>query len=453
MRSIIDKIKNNIIEYSMISHTDSVLVALSGGADSVMLLDVLCELKNEIGFSIGAAHVNHSIRGDDAIQDQNFCESLCKKYGVTFYTETFDIPLISKSLKTSEENAGRIKRYEYFNLLCKNEGFTKIAVAHNMNDSVETVIFNLARGSSLNGLTGIKPVNNNIIRPIYDVSRDEIEIYLSSKNIDYCTDKTNFSVFYTRNKIRNQVIKILKEINPSVVKTIFANTKNIRDDDEYISIQAQKTDCITVSDNDVVIDKQIFDKQHISIKKRILYDAFLKFQGNCNNIESKHIDILLDKLSSGKQYDMPNGILVVSSFDKIIFTDKQSEQFNEISFDVTLDSQIDFADGQKYVFSLAENINLNEPMSLFVDLEKVKNRLTLRTRRDGDCMIPYGMNGKKKLKKLMCELKIPSYKRHTVPVLCDGDEIVAIVPYRVSEKYKVTDETKKVLKIHIQKEK
>ncbi len=450
MSSIIDKVRTNIIEYSMIDRGDSVVVGLSGGADSVLLLTVLLKLKNKIGFSLCAAHVNHGIRGDNAERDCRFCEDLCEKLNVPFHKTYYDIPQIAKEIKTSEENAGRIKRYEYFNELCLAFGYNKIAVAHNMNDSVETVIFNMIRGSSLTGLCGIKPVNANVIRPIFNICRDDIVDYLYNHNIKYCVDETNLSDDYSRNKIRNIILNEMEQINPSVVKTIFSNTKNLREDDEYIENQAKLLDCIFEKYGSVLIDKTVFDVQDISIKKRLILDAFCRINGNLNNIESKHINVLLGNLSSGNKYNMPCGITVLVSFSYIEFS-KNQNIFDYFECMANPDSKITFRNSQ-VTLSLTDDLNIDQPNTLYIDYDKIKGNLILRSRLEGDKFVPYGMTGSKKLKQYLCELKIPPHKRDEVPILCDDEGIVAVIPYCIADKYKISESTTQALKIQMLKE-
>jgi len=450
--SIVDKIYNNILEHRMISSNDKVLLGLSGGADSVMLLVALCTLRERIGFELCAAHVNHNIRGQEADEDQKFCQLICTKYNVEFHTATFDIPSIASALKTSEENAGRIKRYEYFNSLCLAKGCNKIAIAHNMNDSVETIIINMIRGCSLNGLCGIKPVNKNIIRPMYNIDRSEIEKFLCANSIIYCTDKTNFTDAYTRNKVRNKLIKIMSEINPSVIKTIFSNTKTLRSDDEFMNLQAESLNCVYKHENDVIIDKTIFDAQHISIKRRIVFLAFSLLLGTAQNIEGRHVDILLKPLCSGNRYNMPMGVTATVSFDKIILS-QSALNYHSFEHKINPGDCIKLNEDAACEISFVERAEFENSDTLYIDYDKVENDLTLRSRHDGDRMIPYGMTGSKKLKNLFCELKIPADERDGVPVLCDGNTIVAVVPYRISDLYKVTHTTKRILKIQIIKEK
>ncbi len=436
----------------MIRANDKVLVALSGGADSVFMLIMLKSISQKINFDLFAAHVNHSIREFEALHDQEFCKNLCQKLSIPFHTTTLNIPQIAKTNGMSEETAGREERYKYFNTLCKEYGYDKIAVAHNMNDSVETILINLIRGCSLNGLGGIKPVNGNIIRPIIGIERWEIEKYLSDNSLEFCTDSTNKKNIYTRNKIRNKIISDMKDINPSVVRTVFSNLQTLRDDDDYLNVSAEKSGSLSVSDGIVSVDMKILNKQHIAVQKRIIYKAFNLLKGDSKNIEQKHIDILLKPHISGKTFNMPCGITVKTEFNKLIFSTKENTD-NEFMKFIVPDCIFFHDDSVRYEFSIIESTIKYEKNSLFLDYDKLYDKkLYVRNKKDGDKFTPFGMTGSKKIKQYFIEQKIPINERSKIPILCVDDDIVAVIPYRISEKYKVTDNTKQILRIQMIKE-
>jgi len=322
-----------------------------------------------------------------------------------------------------------------------------------MNDSVETLLINLIRGASLNGLGGIKPVNKKIIRPIIGVERNEIERYLSDNFIAYCVDSTNKQNIYTRNRIRNIIIEEMKNINPSVVKTVYSNLNNLRDDDDCLNQIALNSDALSVSDNTVSVDMKILHNHHIAVKKRILYKAFSLLKGDTKNIEQKHIDILLSKHSSGKTFNMPCGINVKTSYDKLTFyyspNNSQVDFFEQVIPDCTISQN----NSAKLEFKVVHSIKCFEKNVLYVDYDKlIKRNLYVRNKKDGDKFIPFGMSGKKKIKQYFIDLKIPLDERKKIPLLCADDDIVAVIPYRISEKYKVTDNTKQILRIQMIKE-
>ena len=448
-----EKVYSTIIKYNMIEKGDKVLVGFSGGADSLFLMLSLTEIKKYIDFDIYAAHLNHGIRGIEAISDENFVTDFCKNNNIPFFCKTVNIPEISRENKISEETAGRNERYKFFNEICQKHSINKIAVAHNMNDSVETTVYNMIRGASLNGLCGIKPVNDNIIRPIIEVSRDEIEKHLEQIGECYCTDSTNLTDLYTRNKIRNVILKNMREINPSVIQTIYSNSLNLRNDDEFINDYVKKLNCISDVDNTISINKKVFNNQHISVKFRIIRRAFEMLKGNCEGISSSHLEIISKADSSGKIYDMPGGIKVTVSFDKIVFMCEMNKH-QGFEYNYTIGEKIEYMPGIYLSSTYCDSYLPGENDCLYIDADKLKTKnLILRSRRDGDKFIPYGMKESKKLKKYFTEQKIPSYKRDEIPLITDSENIVCIVPYRISDLYKVNETTKNIVKFEITKEK
>lgn len=450
---LVKKVYDTVVKYNMIEKGDKILVGFSGGADSLFLVLLLIELKKIIDFELYAAHLNHGIRGNEATRDENFVFEFCKTNNVKLFTKHINIPEISRIQKISEETAGRNERYKFFNNICKKNGFNKIAVAHNMNDSVETVIHNMIRGASLKGLSGIKPVNGNVIRPIIEISRDEIENYLFTNNYSFCTDSTNLANIYTRNKIRNVILKEMASVNESVVDTIYANSINLKNDDEFISEYAKSLGCISFENENIIVNNNIFIKQHNAVKCRILIEAFNLIKGNCDGITSAHLEILSNASDSGKCYDMPEGICVCVSFDKIIFSRKKINS-DTFEYNYTIGETLEFVPGIKLISSYCDKYLAHDENAVYIDGGVLKNSvLKVRSRLDGDKFVPYGMKNNKKLKKYFIELKIPAHKRNEIPLIVDDNEVVAIVPYRISELYKVTENTKSIIKFQITKEK
>ena len=213
-----NKVMKAIDDYSMLRGASKVVVGFSGGADSVCLLHILSKLRNEIGFEIIGAHVNHGIRGDEALRDADFAQDFCKQLGVAFKLLNVDCVSKAREMGVSVEECGRLLRYDFFYSLADCN--TRIATAHNSNDNTETVLFNLARGSSVKGVGGIPPVRGNIIRPLIYCARKEIEGYSRENNLQFVTDSTNLCDDYTRNKIRHKILPVLEEINPEAVSNV-----------------------------------------------------------------------------------------------------------------------------------------------------------------------------------------------------------------------------------------
>lgn len=437
----------------MIQSGDNVLIGLSGGSDSVFLLTVLNKLAPILNISIGAAHLNHCIRGDEALRDENFAKEICNNLNIKFHSKKADIPFISKRDKISEESAGRQERYMFFDNLCMEYGYNKIAVAHNMNDSVETILINMIRGCSLSGLEGISPVNENIVRPIIEIEKKDIENYLTENKIEYCIDSTNNGNDYTRNKVRHQIIPSMLGINKSALKTIFRNSFIIKEDNEFLNDYAKNINCIDFDKKSITIDREKLSKQSKVIRKRILLLAIEKFCGNSMNIAQKHLEILSGELKTGEKYDMPNDLTVIVSYDKIYLQCKNKKNHNINETEIYPNGKFVISDNMIVETSFAKkDINYKDKNCIYIDYSKIKDKLLIRQKKDGDTIIPYGMTGSKKLKQLFNDLKIPSEKRGEIPILTDGDATVAVIPYRVSDLYKVTEESRQILKIQLIKE-
>ena len=236
MEQFYEKIARAISDYNMINHGDAVVIALSGGADSVSLLCAMKQLSEQLGFTLSACHVNHGLRGEESDGDMRFCEELCERLGVQLEILNTDVKGFQQKHESLEETARRV-RYDFF---AKVSDGKKLATAHNSNDSAETVLLNMMRGTGLKGLCGIPPVRGNIIRPLIYCSRDEVEQFLEENSISYVTDKTNLSDDYTRNKVRHLILPEMLKINPSLLDTISRMEKNLREDNELLEALADE---------------------------------------------------------------------------------------------------------------------------------------------------------------------------------------------------------------------
>ena len=437
-----EKVLKTIEKYNMLSPGDTVVVGLSGGADSVALFKVLCALKNRFNLSIHVAHVNHMIRGDEAERDSGYARKLSEESGLPFHLLKCDIPKMAKKLGISEEMAGRKARYEFFNKIASH---AKIAVAHNMGDSVETTIINMVRGSSLKGLKGISPVNENIIRPLIECNRDEIEKYLESLNVSYVTDSTNLQDIYTRNIIRNKIIPQMREINPNLISTVFENSRLIQDDDDFISKTCKElSKKLIYRDNDKVILK-ICKGTHISLKRRLIIDC-CRMVNNDANISASVIDNIINLETGGRARF--SGICAERSYENLIFSGNFYEK-SVFSKSITVPCTVNIPEINKsYEFKIVPKSEITDYKKEYIYLDSEKlNNLTLRSRENGDSFSPLGMSGRKKIKDFLIDLKIPRFERDTFPILESHGKIAAILCIRADEAYKVTSRTTKILMI------
>lgn len=325
-----EKVLNTIKKYSLIQNGDRIVLGVSGGPDSISMLDILNYIRNDknqhMKFDIIVAHVNHLIR-EEAKDDEKFVEMFCKKIGVEFYSKSIDVQKIANNSKIGTEEAGRNARYNFFDEILQRTGSNKIAIAHNKNDKVETIIMNVLRGSGIAGLKGIEPIKNNkYIRPLIECERFEIEQYCNYNNIEARIDKSNFQNIYTRNKIRNVVIPYIKEeFNPNIIQTIDRLSELVKEEDEYLDNTVEgkyKELIINESEKEFIMDLKGFNNQEKVIKSRLLLYTISRLLGTTKGIEKIHIEdiIKLCKNNVGNKYLTPNkNIKILVKKHKIYF--------------------------------------------------------------------------------------------------------------------------------------
>ena len=431
----------------MLSGGDRVVVGVSGGADSVALLCVLKRL-DMLDLSISVCHINHNIRGVEADRDEQFVRDLCEKLGVPFYVLSADVPKIAKEKRISTELAGRNVRYEFFEKIKAETNSDKIAVAQNKNDFAETIFLNITRGCTLNGLKGTPKVRDSIVRPLISTKRCEIEDYLNEIGMGYVTDSTNLENEYSRNIIRNLVFPALSKINPSLSDTVYKNSQYIVDDNEFIESYALSIykRISEVSDSLVKIETEKMSDEHVSIKRRVILNAIKNLKGDTKNIESEHIDGILNLSKSGTKFSVQN-LTVYFNYGILTFELKKSESA-DFSYDITYGESIEIENtGVRYHFEIVSPDKMENRENIqYISADNLEG-LQLRNRRDGDRFNPYGMTGYKKLKDFFIDIKIPLQERGNIPLLASENEIIAVLGHRISNKYAVTNDTKSALKI------
>lgn len=460
---MMEQVKRTIERYSMLETGDRVIVAVSGGADSLSLLHLFLRLKSEYSLKIFVAHVDHMTRGGGSTEDAKFVGGLCKEWGIPLYIKEADMEQYAILNSLSEEEAGREIRYKFFYDLKQKLDADRIAIAHNKNDQAETVIMRMLRGTGIKGLAGIEPVRQpGIIRPLIDVDRDEIEKYCSENGLNYRRDYTNYQRLYTRNKIRLELMPYIeKEFNPNIVDTLARLSQTLREEDQYIEQQTFKvfTQIAQVNSRQTCVEIDIFEfkKQHVAVKKRLIRWAIKRLKGHLMGINYIHIEdaIQLARSSqSGKRIDLPGGISISRSFNKLVIGKAQcymdgvkdfeyhlvipgSTYISEIHGEVVANiiNKSDFIENKKNSYKAA------------LDLDKLSREkyIVMRNRRPGDYILFDGMKGKKKIKKYFIEKKIPAYQRANIPMLASGNQIIWIPGKVINKDFKVDTNTIKIL--------
>ena len=451
MSEILDKVCKTIEKHNLINFGDSVLCALSGGADSVCLLRVLCILKEKYNLEIFAAHINHMLRGKSADRDEDFAKELCKTFGVPFHSKKIDVLKYAKEHSQSTEEAGREVRYTFFYELCDAYDIKKIATAHNLNDNTETVVMRFIRGTGINGLSGIPYKNNNIIRPILDLSRKEIESFLKDENISFVTDKTNFEPLYFRNKVRLSLIPEIEEkYNQNFTDNLALNISNYKETADYLkTVTEEKIKALVSFEKDYAfIVVEDLSKEHDYIKSSIIYTLLGEFDKE-KQATAQSIREILDMINTGKaRVDFSKKLYVSLNYGKLYFVVNKEKK----TFSYTADKlcKIYLEECNKEIsFEITDKKEKNKN-NIFLDYAKTKDKkIVVRNRKDGDIFFPSGLGGTKKIKEYFIDEKIPVFLRENIPLIVIDDEIACVGTMRVSEKFKPSSNTDKFLRIEI----
>ncbi len=452
-------------EHEMLQQKDTIIVGVSGGADSVCLLWILKELREQYQTKIVAVHVHHGIRGIEADEDEQYVRALCEKWECEFQAFHVDVPLLAQTESMTVEEAGRNARYHAFSEVAKQyekESNVKIAVAHHLDDNTETILMNLFRGSGLKGLSGMEPVRDNIIRPLLCLKRSEIEKALMEQSINWRTDATNLETDYTRNKIRLQVIPMISESFPQVQEHILQTAKIMSETDKFLNKLACEfiDKYVTFGYNEIVWNKKMFLETDMVLKKQIVRQVLLKGGIGLKDITSKHMEdiCMISEKQVGKRIELPYGWSVKSGYDTVCIYQKNNSNLENLEMDnLKMDisifpyKQIPNQDNMIDMEKHKKNVNFPENQyTKWFDYDTIKDGVVLRTRKTGD-RIQVNPTGSKKLKDYMIDAKIPKEIRDTIPVIASENQILWVVGYRMSEAFKVTTETKTIMQITLSK--
>jgi len=433
VKKFTDFIKQN----TLFAPGSKVLAAVSGGMDSV----VMAHLLKAAGFNFSIAHCNFQLRGDEAIADQEFCNNLAQQLRVQFHTVNFNTSAHAAEKKISIQMAARELRYQWFEQISQQHGYDVIALAHHQNDTIETILLNLTRGTGIAGLHGILSKSGNLVRPLLFLRREEIQIIVKQDKLSYVEDSSNSSTKYARNKIRHEVIPKLKELNPALENTFENNLQHFRDLETLLELRLAE------------LRKELFitheDEIHLSINfvkklnpKRLLLFKLLQEYG----FNETSVDDLIASLNkhSGRIFES-TGFTLILDREKLILTPKVSDQLDPVAINEG-DKEINFGN---YKLNLLHDdsplIIKDNPMAVSVDAALLVYPLTLRAWQQSDFFYPLGMKTRKKLSDFFIQQKIPLHEKSRIPLLVNGNgDILWIGGQRLSDLYKVNDNTKKV---------
>ena len=439
------KVKAYVKKWHMLQKEDSVIAGISGGADSVCLLFMLLKLQKELGFALMAVHVSHGIRGAEAERDEAYVKRLCRQWNVRLKVYRENVPAYAKEHGMTEEEAGRDIRRTCFCKVLKEWGGTKIALAHHENDNVETLLWNLCRGTGIRGLGGIAPVNDVWIRPLLCVKRREIESYLKKRGISYCTDTTNADRRYMRNRIRMDVIPYLEDcVNTESVSHMGKTMERMYELEQYIleEVGQYKESCTGWKNGRRIIRQTEYTKIPKALRDNVLHEILCETAGRRKDIEEVHVQMLRDLFTKqvGKRIDLPYGVTAIRTYEGVRF----EKNIPEASY----------AGDENELFSIRvfdrEPGNVTFPEKIYTkwfDYDIIKNTVKIRHRIAGDSIVINRCGGRKKLKQYFTDQKVPQEDRDKIWIAADGDEVLWIVGYRQSQKYQITEKTTKILEI------
>lgn len=485
-----EKVYKYILKNNMISKGDAVVAGVSGGSDSMCLLKVLMELKNLLRIHIVVVHIHHGLRGKTADEDMKFVENYCKNnpYGeeIEFFGYKFDIATIAKNDGTSHEEAGRLARYSAFNEVAKKLGErgyenVKIAVAHNLEDTAETILFNMFRGSGIKGITGICPIRDNIIRPILCLDKKEIYDYLKECDLTYRVDETNFTDEYSRNKIRLNVLPYVKEnINIKASEHIVSMASYVGEAyDLVIELSSEAYAKYVTMNSKIQIDVQIVNEKHI-ITNTVIRMAIEKLTNSLKDITNKHIEDVYSLFfkQTGAAINLPYGLVAKKDYKAVVLyrdlekkvrVNEKNSSIKDNVINVDL-SELSNGEGLTvHVEEICDGDEKSAPKSTFsfyqnaidevcfdenkytkwFDYGIVKGIVSIRNRRQGDYIIVDNKGSRKKLKDFFIDMKIPREERDNVILLANGSEIMWVVGYRMGANYKVEKDSKNIVKVEV----
>lgn len=457
--TLLEQVRRTIETHQMLQQGDGVVIGVSGGADSMCLLAMLQELKQEYSLQLQIVHVNHKLRAA-AEAEAAYVEDICRQWSLPCTVCAKDIHAYAKEMGMSVEEAGRTYRYACFEQVRKETGCQKIAVAHHADDRVETLLFHMSRGTGMRGLGSIPPVRGRVIRPLLSVSREEIEAYLRMQKIRYYIDESNLESEYSRNYIRNQIMPAIRTLNERAVEHMSEVSELAQEYWEYVEEQAKKLENICVKQTEQGLELQTLEFMQAPelVRKHLVYRVLSQAAGSAKNLEQQHIQQVLElfEKAEGKQVMLPYHLMAVRIRGGVRVCDKtvKAEQTEAIRIPITIEGRTVAAGRGILECRLEEwDSNLEITKNLYTkmfDYDKIYGTLCLRTPESGDYLVIDTQGRRKKLSRFFIDNKVPGEQRSRMLVVADGSKICWVLGMRISEDIKVTETTSRVLVLSYQ---
>jgi tRNA(Ile)-lysidine synthase len=459
-------------ENKLVSPGERLVVAVSGGPDSVCLLHILAGLRKELDIELHIAHLNHQLRGNESAADAKYVTGLAKRLAIPATIASRDVKSYQKQHRLSLEEAAREVRYNFLAGVAGEVGAMRAAIGHTTDDHIETMLMHLIRGSGIKGLRGLLPISRwkssgnklTIIRPLLELSRQETTAYCRQHNLKPRTDTSNLSMEPLRNRIRHQLLPELRKYNPQIAQALLRLARTAADDLDFIETEARRlsNDIISAEKNSVVLKKKGFLALPPALQRQLLRNSIESLLGNLKDFEASHIEDIIEALDkpAGKIIGLPFGLNFTIEYDRYVlspdslslcpFPALESEIELKIPGKTSFSGwQIDAAIVKQY--AVKAGAGETNDFSACFDFDRVGGKLTVRHRFPGDRFQPLGMEQPKKLNVFMIDARIPRAWRRRIPIVCSGDIILWVVGWRIDERYKVRPDTKNVLRLEFKR--
>jgi len=453
MTEFVHKIRDAITRHNMLAPGERVLIAVSGGPDSMALMHAMDELRDVLSIEVFVAHFDHGLRPESP-QDAEFVKEAAEGRGLEFVSERAELSRMPGNIQSLARNA----RYGFLRMTATRLGCGKVATGHTMDDQAETYLMREIRGSGTGGLKSIPPVRDVFIRPLIQTTRADIIEYLASRGIKYLTDPTNRKPVYLRNRVRMELLPLIEVINPNAVETLAREADIALVEDSYMDAVARDAfddAAIGTGKGGVSLDAGTLLSMHPAVRRRVIREAVLRVKGDLLGVTYGHVmdvEILLEAGHTGKGLDLPGGVRFELSYDRAVFSKNIEQSPYEYTLTVPGVTHVPEAGINLFAEHSAAGGAANGRESALVDMDMLTGPLSVRSRKPGDRFRPAGMDGKKKLKDYFMEIKLPVRERDTAPLLVSGEEIVWVVGHRQDGRFVARSGSVNVLRIFFEPE-